>query len=192
MRFLKKITKIFKKGSSVQDFANTNQLNRWEKKKNLYPDWDERTIIISQYIPENSSILEFGAARMILKQYLPENCTYTPSDIVSRNPETIVFNLNKDDLSLFDYYDIIIFSGVLEYVSDVKKLILGLSFKTSKFIVSYAPLENYSNLENRKKNGWVNNFKIDEFTQIFKSVSFKGKEVANWRGQRIMVFDKTT
>jgi len=106
--------------------------------------------------------------------------------------ETIVFNLNKDDLSLFDYYDIIIFSGVLEYVSDVKKLILGLSFKTSKFIVSYAPLENYSNLENRKKNGWVNNFKIDEFTQIFKSVSFKGKEVANWRGQRIMVFDKTT
>jgi len=85
MRFLKKITKIFKKGSSVQDFANTNQLNRWEKKKNLYPDWDERTIIISQYIPENSSILEFGAARMILKQYLPENCTYTPSDIVSRN-----------------------------------------------------------------------------------------------------------
>ena len=56
MRFLKKITKIFKKGSSVQDFANTNQLNRWEKKKNLYPDWDERTIIISQYIPENSSI----------------------------------------------------------------------------------------------------------------------------------------
>lgn len=192
MRFLKKVTSVFKKATSVQDFAHTNQLNRWAKKKNLYPDWDERTIIISQFIPENSSVLEFGAARMILKEYLPENCTYTPSDIVSRSPETIVFDLNKDNLSLFDYYDVIIFSGVLEYVFDVKKLILGLSFKTSKFVVSYAPLENYSNLENRKKNGWVNNFKIDEFTQIFKSVGFIGKEVANWRGQRIMVFDKIT
>lgn len=188
---LKKISTIFERAKPVKNFTYTEQLSRWKKNSNLYNDWDERTIIMSKYIPEHSSILEFGAARMVLKNYLPDNCTYTPSDLVSRSRDTVVFNLNEDEISTFNYYDVVVFSGVLEYMIDVEKLIFELSFKTSKFIVSYAPIENYSNLQNRKKNGWVNNYKIGDFIKIFESVGFKGEEVANWRGQRIIVFDKT-
>lgn len=190
MKLLKKLILRFRKDKFIKSFADTEQLTRWGKEKNLYSDWDERTILMSQFIPKNSSVLEFGAARLVLKKHLPKGCSYMPSDIVSRSPDTIVFDLNKDNSSQFEKYDVIFFSGVLEYVNDVKKLIKGLSLKTSKFVVSYAPLENYSNLENRKKNGWVNNYHIKDFINIFEISGFKGVEVANWRGQRIMVFNK--
>ena len=78
---------------------------RWETTKNLSEDWDSRTKQIAELVDPRTSVIEFGAGRLVLKSYLPDTCSYTPSDIVDRGENTIVCDLNKTPLPDFEKYD---------------------------------------------------------------------------------------
>ena len=96
--------------------TNKSDLTRWENIENLDEEWDARTIMMARLIPPNSSVLEFGAARLVLREYLPTNCSYQPSDIVDRGDNTIVCDLNDEFPDLSHHYTHVVFSGVLEYI----------------------------------------------------------------------------
>lgn len=171
---------------NVED--KSSDIERWSHKEQLFEDWNERTEIMSNYISVNSSVLEFGAAKLALKQFLPKNVLYTPSDIVSRSNDTIVCDLNKEPLPQFNTYDTIFFSGVLEYIHDVSKVIKHLSEITDKFIISYATTNEFPDEKARKVNGWVNNYSNDKIIEIFGQLEFKLIETNSWRKQSIYVF----
>lgn len=161
-----------------------SDLDRWSNVKNLKEDWNERTIMISELIDEGLVVLEFGAGRLTLKNHL-RNCKYIPSDLVDRGENTIVCDLNRE-LPNIPEVDVIVFSGVLEYIHDLEKLISFLSLKTSSFVLSYA-VSDY-NKNDRRRHGWVNDYSKIKLESIFESNGFKLEQSSRWEDQIINKF----
>jgi len=189
LKIIRKIKNIYliTKTIFVKSFRKSD-FSRWKDEDNLKSNWFLRTIIMSKYIKPNSNVLEFGAGKMILKDYLPEGCRYTPSDFVDRGQGTIVCDLNAKILPNFDKYDIIFFSGVLEYINDLEKVITHLSKFCNCFIISYSILE--LNRKNRRLHGWVNDFNEKELIEIFKKNGNKVSKTDRWGSQKIFVLNK--
>ncbi len=114
---------------------------RWSDPSNLNESWDVRTAALAKFVPPGSSVLEFGAGRRVLPRYLPAGCQYTPSDLVDRGPGTLVCDLNAAQLPLFPEHDVAVFSGVLEYVLDMDRLLDHLAPTCRIIVASYAPTD---------------------------------------------------
>ncbi|QVL47852.1 MAG: hypothetical protein KFB96_19580 [Thiocapsa sp.] len=169
--------------ASPTDFA------RWSEPSNLLPHWDSRTRRMAQLIPPGSSVFELGAGRQVLREALPEGCTYTPSDLVSRGPDTLVCDLNARRLSDFPPHDIILASGVFEYVSKVPRLVRHLAPRCRvAMILSYAVTD--TNPEDRAGHGWVNHYSAAALTRVFEANGFRATAVEPWQSQVIFTFRK--
>ena len=173
----------------IRRALNSSDLKRWEPIENHNQSWEDRTIRMAKFIVPNSKVIEFGAGRMVITDYLPENCSYTPSDIVDRGNSTIILDLNNTDLPIFDHYDYCIFSGVLEYVNNVPKLIKHLSVSMDTFIISYAVVKE-GNILKRGIHGWVNNYNDEAIIKIFKENEYTVANKAKWLNQEIYVFKR--
>ncbi|MDB9315914.1 hypothetical protein PN462_22570 [Spirulina sp. CS-785/01] len=156
--------------TSIRKLTGKSDYKKWSQPNELSPDWDRRTQKIATLIKPQSSVLEFGAGRMILKQFLPEGCTYIPSDLVDRGQDTLVCDLNSNALPQFPTCDVAVFSGVFEYVHDVPRLIYHISSYVDVVIASYV----VSDIEptNRRMQGWVNDYTSEEILQIFERSGF--------------------
>jgi hypothetical protein len=166
---------------------------RWGREDNLKSDWDSRTEQIAALVPPGSSVLEFGAAKMALRTFLPPSCTYTPSDIVDRGPGTLVCDLNGATLPAFPRNDIVVFSGVLEYVYDVDRLLTALEHTCSCILASYAVTDfsNQRTVVQRRRQGWVNEYSKEECIALFEKHGFICASEMQWRNQFIFTFKKT-
>lgn len=147
---------------------------RWADLKNHESLWDSRTNVIAKMIADGSRVLEFGAGRMLLRMLLPAGCSYTPADIVSRGPGTIICDLNRKPLPALGRYDVIVFSGVLEYVFDISGLFSHLRPSCDTIIASYSVTEQWTSsaIAVRRKNGWVNDYSLDEFMKVGTSTGY--------------------
>lgn len=166
-----------------------SDVTRWEKPKALFHDWDERTALLAAHIPKNSRVLEFGAARLSLKAMLPEGCAYFHSDIVQRAEGTLVADLNKSFPDIPNV-DIIVFSGVLEYVAKVPELLEWLKDKTRIILFSYAVTDTYPVISTRRKHGWISDHSEVDFIQWAKKYSFKTQNIGQWRRQYLFLWQK--
>lgn len=175
--------------TSLRKLIRGSDYKRWETEKNLSQSWDSRTEQIAKLIDAKTSVIEFGAGRLVLKAYLPDGCAYTPSDLVDRGEGTVICDLNKRPLPEFQSYDFAIFSGVLEYVNDVPFLISHLSNCMRTIIASYAVID--SNKENRRARGWVNDFSSKEFIEVFENAGFQCDHIEEWQSQLIYRFRKS-
>ena len=161
---------------------------RWGNPSSLKSDWDERTFMLADMIPESAtSIIEFGAANMVLKEKLLPHQKYTPSDLVDRGEGTIVYDLNLLPYSFIaDKYDVAFFSGVLEYVHNVPELIKYVRTFADVIIFSYA--HSPTNRESRKRSGWVNEYTHSEMVDLVESNSFKLAKLDQWQGGRQLLY----
>lgn len=190
-RFVNKIRKrvgLIKVGAltSIRKLIKKSDYKRWSDSGSLKSSWDSRTAQIALLVPPHSNVIEFGAGRMVLKGFLPTGCIYVPSDLVDRGPGTIICDLNGDMLPSFGSYDVAVFSGVLEYINDLPRLISHLSVKT--VISSYAVYEVHPN--NRRTQGWVNDFTTEEFIEVFERCGFFCDKIEQWESQKIFKFVK--
>jgi hypothetical protein len=115
-------TKLFRKSDRA----------RWTNLTNHDIAWDKRTRAIADLIPRGSHVVEFGAGRCQLRNWLPIDCTYVPSDIVSRGPDTWLCDLNLRPLPKLRRQaavQVAVFSGVLEYVADLTSVLRWLAPK---------------------------------------------------------------
>jgi hypothetical protein len=156
--------------TSVRKITQGTDYKKWSNEKHLSPNWDARTERIATLIEPGTLVIEFGAGRMTLKSLLPDNCAYTPSDLVDRGNGTIVYDLNSYALPPVPLHDVAVFSGVLEYVNNVPRLVSHLSNYVGVVIASYAATEFHKN--NRRRHGWVNDFSSADILQIFESAGF--------------------
>src|SRR5262245_2334065 len=171
-----------RKRRGMSDYA------RWVPSDSLSAAWDSRTRIIATLIAPSSSVLEFGAGRLTLKDALPAGCTYTSSDLVSRGDGTIVCDLNSEVLPDFPLHDVVVFSGVLEYINDVPRLGRHLSRTCQVIVTSYAVVDTNRSTLFRRSCGWVNDFASDEFRRVFERVGLRCDAVRDWRDQKIFRF----
>jgi len=157
---------------------------RWSLSASLKSDWDERTFLLADMIPDTATtIIEFGAANMVIKDRLLPHQEYTPSDLVDRGPGTIVYDLNQLPYSFIENkYDVAFFSGVLEYVHNVPELVRYVSTFSDIVICSYAhqPI----NPARRINSKWVNSYSKNKLLEIFKDNGFKNDSYGTWSSGR--------
>ncbi len=165
-----------------------SDLSRWDNEAVLSKDWEPRTRQIAALIPPGSSVLEFGAGRMALAGYLPDGCSYTPSDIVDRGRNTIVCDLNSPSLPIFPPHQVAVFSGVLEYVWNVERLIDHLSPGIKMFILSYAITDKQRFRLSRRLSGWVNDYDSQALEDLFNQGGYICNATEMWNSQKIFRF----
>ena len=170
--------------------TDKSDICRWVNIENLHKEWDSRTIMMARMIPPNSSILEFGAARLVLREYLPPNCTYQPSDIVDRGENTIVCDLNYEFPKLSHHYTHVVFSGVLEYIFDIDKVLKELKTHSDTVIASYATTDKISDYVTRRQSGWINHFNNDQIVSIFSKNGYCLKSSHSWNLHTIYIFEQ--
>lgn len=169
---------IFKKYSKfgILSLLRQSDFSTWSGFRALDPVWDDRTRLLAELIPEESSVIEFGAGRLAMKKYLPRGCKYTPSDLVDRGEGTIVLDLNARQYPCVGRYDVAVFGGVIEYVFDVERLVAFTARTAETVVFSYVCLGYFSKPHERVLRGWVNNFAADDLLRIFQAAGFRCEE----------------
>lgn len=156
-------------------------VHRWSNDSNFSGDWDGRTHLIARYISSNDRVAEFGAGLQALRAVLPEGCQYQPFDIVARTPDVRVCDLNNDLPSIAGEYDVAVFSGVLEYLSDLDAVFSWLTRSVDRIVFSYAVSDVLSSPLERSRNGWVNNISCAELIKLTQAKGFSCRLETTWR-----------
>ena len=173
--------------ATFHPFRSPTDLQRWQDPSNLSPDWDERTRLIAGLIPDGASVIEFGAARLVLPLHLGRGCTYQPVDLVKRSEDTLAFDLNGPLPELPHRYDYAVFSGVLEYVSDVERVMRWLSSVAECVVFSYAVSDYLWDPITRSRHGWVNSFSDSEIRLLVGQAGMDCRRIEKWERQNIYV-----
>jgi hypothetical protein len=163
-----------------------SDVERWSDLRNFEQYWEGRNRIIAGMIRPGSRILEFGAGRQFLREILPPGCAYTPSDLCDRGRGTIVCNLNDPVLPEFPISDIIVLSGVLEYLYEVPRVLSSLKPYCSEIILSYALAGPETNLLQRRGCGFVNDYSEEEILSIITGAGLAITERKTWDSQLIL------
>lgn len=172
----------------VLSFLKKSDIKKWGDLRNHSAKWSGRSELMSKFINEGESVFEFGAGRCHLKTMLPKNCTYISSDIVKREENTLVCDINQRPLPDFPKSDIAFFSGVLEYVHDLDSFLPGIKKSFKKVITSYADIETSKGKLARTSHGWFNHLSHQQFIDVFEKNGFTLIEQSRWERHGIYVF----
>jgi hypothetical protein len=171
---------------------------RWSSPEGLEAWWDERTTLLARLVPDGSRVIEFGAGRRSLEKLLPANCVYVPSDLTDRGPGTLVCDLNRrpfPDLRPIAP-TVAVFSGVLEYVRDVRGLIDWLlASGVQTFVLSFdsfpTGLGRVGGIKERRRRlyyGYMNNLTESDLKAIFETIGAQCVDEQLWTTQRLYRF----
>lgn len=171
--------------------AGRNDISRWADIDTYDVGWNERTYMLAAWIPEGSRVLEFGAGRQALKDRLPPNCTYFPSDLVKRTDDTLVHDLNQRPFAPMPACDVMVLSGVLEYVADLDEVVAHLAKHCSRIVTSYAAIEltHNTNVVDRRAAGWINDYSVETLQALFHRHGFTTTETKRWGNQVLFCFE---
>ncbi|MBG26600.1 MULTISPECIES: hypothetical protein [Croceibacter] len=182
---------------NIQDFKYLHKLKseessdfeRWSSNESLNIHWNERTKILGDKVPYYSRVIEFGAGHNFLQDYLDDSIAYTPSDIVKRYRNTVVYDLNKKPLELkIDAFNVAIFSGVLEYVYDVNNVFKQLSNSIEYVYLSYC-CSDRSN-RTREANGWLSDYSYAQIVAIFNINGYTIEAEESWEDHTLFSLKK--
>jgi hypothetical protein len=185
--------------SLVRKHLHRADVRRWSNLENFDCQWAERTRLMAQLIPPHSHVIEFGAGRRQLESNLDPSCRYAAADLVTRGPGTIVLDLEArplPDLSSFNF-DVAVFGGVLEYLSDLPGVISWLAQQVPFCIASYECASStpgsFRRLQEiwwRASYGWVSTYTETELTDLFMAGGFRcsGKSIGKTSDGDIAIF----
>jgi hypothetical protein len=178
----------------------TADYDRWSAPGGLEAWWDQRTTQLAAFIPAGSRVIEFGAGRRSLERLLPPDCSYVPSDLTDRGEGTIVCDLNRRPFP--DLRDVAptvaVFSGVLEYIKDVKALTDWLvESGVQTFVLSFdgvpADLGWYGRFREHRRRlyfGYMNHLTHAELIAILEGTGLRCVEAKAWTHQQLYCFIK--
>ncbi len=155
--------------------AGGSDRSRWRANESLHRGWDARTRLIGGLVPPGSRVLEFGAGNCALEHALPSGSIHIPSDLIARRADFLVIDLNSESWGPLPNHDVAVFSGVLEYIHDIRGVFLRLARHTPTIIASYAA--SVSNVREetaeRRRRGWVNDLSEQQFIELASSSGYR-------------------
>ena len=170
-------------------FFGRSDFSRWADASKFPSDWDERSRLIAGMISAGSRVLDIGAGRQQLRGFLDPRSTYVGSDLVARDAEMLVIDLNARPLPRLRHFrfDVAVLAGVIEYVSQVDSLIDWLHENFPCCVVSYGSAKQLRGVNRlgqsweRASCGWVNSFTGEELVSRFISAGFRLQETGDWK-----------
>lgn len=184
---------------AVNAFRKKTDQRRWTDPRSIHASWEPRTKRIATFVPNNSRVIEFGAANRILERYLDPSCSYVPSDIVDRGPGTIVCDLNQRPLPDLgqNVYDVAVLIGVLEYIRDIPSLLDWLTKYVEVVVLACAPAKATGRspralLERvgRLSRGWMTTYREEELRSLFCDRGFGLVRDKDWKDHKLLVFSQ--
>ena len=172
----------------IFSFFQKSDLGKWGNLKNHSMKWTGRSELMSKFINDGDSVFEFGAGRCHLKAMLPEGCSYISSDIVKREHDSFVCDINHRPLPEFPKMDVAFFSGVLEYIHDIDTFLPAIEQAFNKVIASYVAIDTSKGKLARTGHGWFNHLSRKQFIDIFEKNGFTLVEETRWERHGIYVF----
>lgn len=166
-----------------RSFAGNTGLARWAQAESLQDIWDERTDLMAGMIAPGASVLEFGAGKERLREVLPAGCDYQPCDIVARSEHTLVCDLNQSFPPLDRIWDVIVLSGVIEYIHDVPRLLTSVRANCRGCVLSYATTDGLACMTTRLQSGWVNHLSRSAVERMLVQSGFTIDAQRSWKGQ---------
>ncbi len=165
---------------------------RWAQPESHRERWGLRGIELARLVKPGERVFEFGAGRSQVAAALPSGCDYVGSDATPLSPEVMVFDLNAPSLAPIEDFDVALFSGVLEYVHDLPRLLEYLSRYFCSVIASYAPrlTESESEIEARRYSGWFNDYSKAELEGLFAQAGFAIASSGEWKAQLLYRLDR--
>ncbi len=159
---------------------------RWERTAREPPSWDARNRLIASFIPDGASVLDVGAGHGTLRSYLAPGCTYQPMDCVPSTEQTILVDFNRGKVPVLTRaYDVVVCSGILEYIDDPAVFLRTVGGWGKRVLISYATLDNQPDIARRRANGWFNDLRRIELERLFTTTNFQTRQIAEWGGQAI-------
>lgn len=155
-------------------------------------DWTLRLMRIGELIPDASSVFEFGAGPIGLRPFLKPKCELFSSDVIPRENIAAIIDLNRLPLpSLVGYRtDVAVFSGVLEYVSELRPVAEWTAKYFKTCIATYECADSTSDRLHhiregigRLSLGWVNHLTESQFIDLFADAGFRLTERVSWGTQ---------
>jgi hypothetical protein len=86
----KKFSKFEKASRLITNLKRRQSIHSKSRK------WRGRYKLISKHIFPDDSVIEFCYGGMVLRDYLDPTCAYQPSDLIDRNNDCLVVELNKN------------------------------------------------------------------------------------------------
>jgi methyltransferase family protein len=163
--------------------------DRWFDGQALDESWDERSRLMARSIPAARRVVDVGAGAQALRSALPPDCIYVPIDVVSRTPDTIVCDLNHDQPPALSA-DYLVASGLLEYITDVPRLVSWMASVAPQIVLSYEGADGQSRYY-RRRSGWVNDYTDSEVRELLGRHGLSVVESAAWRLQTIYWLART-
>ena len=106
---------------------------------------------------------------------------------MDRGPGTLICDLNKRPLPELPGHDIIVLSGVLEYLHDPSDLLARLQTVAPVILLSYAVWDGMpQSLPKRRGNGFVNDLCGTEFYGMLKKAGWCSNTFGEWQGQHLL------
>lgn len=169
-----------------------SDIRRWSNPKSLFCGWEERTIALAGFISPATSVLEFGPGRGVLRHHLPAGCSYTAADLVAADADTVVIDLNHTAWPELGEHDVIVMSGVMEYIFDLERMIRRLSNIGELVVCSYASTDigGQDDICARRRHGWVNDLSTRNLEQLFNDAGFSCVRRDRWHDQHLFAFQK--
>jgi hypothetical protein len=162
---------------------------RWLDDSSLDESWDERSRLMARSIGPGSRVVDLGAGAQALRSGLPAGCTYVPIDVVQRTSDTIVCDLNRDDLPQLAA-DCLVASGVIEYITDVDRILKWMTSVAPSVVISYEAADGQTRYY-RRRSGWVNDYTNSEVRELLHRNGLAIVDSATWRRQTIYWLERT-
>lgn len=150
-----------------------------------------------------TSLLDVGAGVMYVKELIDPDCLYKPLDNIERSYETMVADLNSPtcDLSKEGPFDLGFCSGILEYITDLPRLIKQLSVCCNRLVISYDCTDTPQNMIKDgdlmdfriNTRGYENHYSKSEIIKLISNCGFQvlaGNDFDDYSWQPILYFEK--
>lgn len=158
----------------------------WAALENHSEHWDKRTKLLVELVGDDTSVFEFGAGRSVFMSCAKPGIRYGHHDLVARNRDTQVFDLNIRPLPVIQGYQTAVFSGVLEYVVDLESFFNWLAEYFQIVVCSYATRERTGTLRERHAAGWQNHLKENDLMALLNQIGFQCVQKAYYQHDQVL------
>lgn len=129
--------------------------------------WSARSSLAAKLLQDQASVADFGCGTMNLRHHLRPDQRYVGVDVVARNGETLVCDLNLDTPPETGA-DAAALLGVLEYIFDPRGVLEHLSRRYHVLVASYCITDAEEPQSDRRQHAWVNDFSEKDMTELFE------------------------
>jgi hypothetical protein len=167
--------------------AGVTDRERWENAASYERFWSDRSAAAAKLCRPGQWVCDIGCGMQRLRALLPPSCMYLPADLRPWNNAVEVCDLNAGLLPErhLARCNVVTLLGVIEYIFDPARLLIGLGRRAETVVLSYNCTE-LADVD-RAGFGWVNALTSEAVVDLLRQAGFRPDMVERFGSMEILV-----